>query len=556
MNKKLIALITAAAFVLFEAGCTVHQVVREPVEALAGKKDVTVIGLYLKSGQEIKFPEKRPGRLFGGQVRGPRWVTREFAASEIASLNRDERQNIIGITTKAGEQFVRNDDNGGLIRQEMDGRVHLGYWDGTDTAIPIDECDFLWVRKVDGWGSMLVTLGGIGLAFLGVVGIIALTKESCPFIYSFDGHEYVFDAEPYGGATSRGLLRTEWCRLEHLRAVDGLYRLRLTNEVDETQHTDELRLVVVDHPAGTGLAADEQGGLHTYSSPRTPLSARDSDGRDLLPFVRTSDWLSWQSRLDDKDPSRAADLRDELIFEFPRPEGARQAKLLFHGGTTLWGSQMLKRFLELYGGEVGRHYQAVDGPGPARAALDAWNLREELYRLWIRVETPSGWKTCGTIVGGGPFMTENRAYPIDLAGVAGDTLRIKLTPPAGFWTINSLAVDYSADQPVRALEIEAAAATGFHGEDIRDLLANTDSRDYAAPDMGDKADLTFLAPPEAPGRARTILAKVSGYYDIHLKAQGEPRRDILTRLSTEPGFPARFALGEYRRWAESLSGRR
>jgi hypothetical protein len=492
MRNKFVVWLTLAAFAFFDFACVVHHVVRETPLAAAGDNGLSVLGVLKKNGEEVTFPKGSAARVVGERVIG-------------SSIN-----------------------------------------------IPLADCDLVWVRRVNPAGTFLATVGGVALVLTGIVAIIALTKESCPFIYSFDGRDYVFDAEPYGGATSKGLQRTEWCGLEHLRAVDGLYKIRLTNEVDETQHTDELKLVVVDHPVGVGLAADEQGGLHTIAAPLRPTAARDAQGRDLLPLVQTRDWISWQSRLDDKDPAKDGNLREELTFEFPRPAGTTRAKLVFNGGTTLWGSQMLKRFLELYGAAVGKHYLALDGSSQARASLDAWNLREELYRLWIRVETGGGWTTRGTIVGGGPFMTEDRVYPLDLAGIPGDTLRIKLTPPAGFWTINSLAVDYSSDQPVRATELEPASAVDPRGADIRDLLARPDGRDYAAPEMGNLAELTFLAPPEVPGLARTVLAKVSGYYDIHLKAQGAPRLDLLNRISSEPGFPARFALGEYRRWMKSL----
>jgi hypothetical protein len=48
-----------------------------------------------------------------------------------------------------------------------------------------------------------------------------------------------------------------------------------------------LELWVVDHPAGTRVVPDIQGKLHTLAAPQAPLSAHDSEGHDLLP------WLAW-----------------------------------------------------------------------------------------------------------------------------------------------------------------------------------------------------------------------------------------------------------------------
>ncbi len=246
------------------------------------------------------------------------------------------------------------------------------------------------------------------------VGIILLTKESCPFIYSYDGARYIFDAEPYGGATCPGLKRTEWCRLEYLKEVNGRYRILLKNEVDETQYTDELKLVVIDHPRGTKIVPDEAGKMHTVAHPLVPVRAYDGKGRNILPLVTQNDWLFWQTRTQEKDPESSKGLKDELVFEFPKPEGARQAKLIFNGCNTLWGSQMLKRSLELYGNKVQDWYAEVNAHGPAFNRMNFWNTREELYRLQIRVETPAGWKSKGAVVGGGPFVSEDKAYILDL----------------------------------------------------------------------------------------------------------------------------------------------
>ena len=46
-----------------------------------------------------------------------------------------------------------------------------------------------------------------------IVGVAAATKQSCPFVYSWDGKQYVFDAEPYGGAITRGLEKDDFSTL-------------------------------------------------------------------------------------------------------------------------------------------------------------------------------------------------------------------------------------------------------------------------------------------------------------------------------------------------------
>ena len=176
----------------------------------------------------------------------------------------------------------------------------------------------------------------------------------------------------------------------------------------------------------------------------------------------------------------------------------------------------------------------------------------DAYRLQIRVETASGWKTKGHFIGGGPFVAEDRVYELDLNDVPGDILRIKLTPPAEFWMINCLAVDYSVDCPVRATEIQAQSGVDSSGQDILSFLAETDGRYLAMPNIGDWAELNFKAPAPIQSLTRSVFLKASGYYDIHLHSEGPCRMDILSRLLTEPGFAVRYSLGEYKKWQAEI----
>ena len=132
--------------------------------------------------------------------------------------------------------------------------------------------------------------------------------------------------------------------------------------------------------------------------------------------------------------------------------------------------------------------------------------------------------------------------------------RIELTPPAGFWMINDLAVDYSDDIPLEPQEIEAVAAVDSNGVDIRPLLASTDDCYFAMPNTGDNAEVVFPVPPSSIGTERTLFLKASGYYDIHMGALGEPQHDTLIKIRREPGYAARYAWGEYLQWQKRKTG--
>jgi hypothetical protein len=137
----------------------------------------------------------------------------------------------------------------------------------------MDQVQRLWVDKEQISTARTIGLvAGVAVGTIVVIAaVVAATKQSCPFVYSWDGTRYVFDAEPYGGAIARGLEKDDYSELGQLREADGRYKLRMTNEVDETQMTNLTELWVVDHPAGTRVVPDIQGKLHTVAARRTCL---------------------------------------------------------------------------------------------------------------------------------------------------------------------------------------------------------------------------------------------------------------------------------------------
>src|ERR1035437_4586926 len=160
----------------------------------------------------------------------------------------------------------------------------------------MDQVQRLWVDKEQISTARTIGLvAGVAVGTIVVIAaVVAATKQSCPFVYSWDGTRYVFDAEPYGGAIARGLEKDDYAELGQLREADGRYKLRMTNEVDETQMTNLTQLWVVDHPKGTRVVPDIDGKLHTVSAPQNLLSTHDAEGHDLLPWLRSTDHLIWE----------------------------------------------------------------------------------------------------------------------------------------------------------------------------------------------------------------------------------------------------------------------
>jgi hypothetical protein len=480
---------------------------------------VILVGLLTLSGCSVRKVQKLP----------------------IATVTQPDKEKIVGITTIKGEEVAFDPPGASIANGTLTGAVKK-----TPYAVRLDQIQRVWVERRE--KSTARTVGLVAVVAIGaiaiVVGVIAATKQSCPFVYSFNGSEYVFDAEPYGGAISRGLEKDDYSELGQLREQDGLYRLKLTNEVDETQFTNLTELWVVDHPAGTRVVPDIQGKLHTVAVPYAPLSAHDAEGHDLLPWLRATDRVIWEPPA---VPDADGNLQSDIVMAFPKPAGAAQAKLVANAATGLWGSYMIKKMVELRGREVGAWYRAMDESKPARDALFAWEAREQLYALKIYVEEPTGWEVRGILPGTGPFISKDRIVNLDVSHVQGDQVRIRIRPPAGFWALNSFAVDYTPDRPISVQTIKPATALD-EGKDVLPDLVGIDDRYVAMPNVGDTADLSFRAPARRAGMERAVFLHSRGFYKLHLSGTGEPDTRTLDAIENVPGAGARFAASRFGQW--------
>ena len=452
------------------------------------------------------------------------------------------RESIVGVTTKSGEAVSFDPPGGTITQNTITAKVKK-----VPYSVPAQDVQRVWIeRRETSTARTIGLVAAIAVASLAlIVGIAAAAKQSCPFVYSWDGTRYVFDAEPYGGAITRGLERDDFSELEHLREQDGAYRLLLTNEVDETQYTNLMELWVADHAPGTRIVADEAGKLYGLSGIQKLSSARDRYGNNLLPWLESTDRRIWEP---DAVAGPDGSLRQEVLLTFPKPDGATQAHLVANAVTGMWGSYMIKKTVELRGRDAQTWLTSLDKNPADAMAVHAWAAREETYRLRIEVEEPTGWELRGTLLGGGPLLAEDRVIPLDVSRVPGPQVRIRMRPPVGFWAFNSFAIAYGVASPVKVTRISAASAQTTGGKDVLPELSAVDDRYYAMPDNIDRAELRFPAPPRAAGLERTVFLHSRGWYQLHLNASGEPDAAKLQQIMAEREGAVKFAVREFAAW--------
>jgi hypothetical protein len=500
MGKKVTAVIALAAFSFFSASCSFQRVqINSDKIRTYGHGEKNIVGVRTRS-EVLDFQNKRPARIVGSAVVGQARRTVSIDPAEIVESRR---------TGKTATVLMTDGQTYNVLDASRDGDLLLCQV-LAPASIPLADIDCIWVKRVDGGKTALNVLAWTVVLPLMVI-LMAITGSE-------DDDETVFDvigdlvsSAPAAGprpkpsvavlfpdpslprmADRREFFATEWAPLASPPDQEGAYRLGYSTGVEGAASLDMAELIVVDHAPGVLIAPDATGMLHSFAAPVPPSKAVDQSGADVAPLLAAKDAKFWES------PGTKAGLkdrtRDELIVEFAKPEGARRAHLVVNATNSIWGAELARRS----GGAEGR---PVYG-------------EQEFTTLKVQVETEGGWQARQLIHGGGPLSPEDVICPLDLTGVEGPTLRLRLAPPAGYWVFDRLAADYTEDAPLEALRVGAAEARDPKGADVLSALAEEDGLAVVLENGRQAVSLTFAPPLLAEGKDRSAFLRTVTSYAV------------------------------------------
>jgi hypothetical protein len=153
------------------------------------------------------------------------------------------------------------------------------------------------------------------------------------------------------------------------------------------------------------------------------------------------------------------------------------------------------------------------GPAPRSGAKPLYR-EGELTGLGVRLETVFGWQTGQVIFAGGPLPAEDAVYWLDLGDVKGTTVRLKLEPPAGYWLIDRLALDFGEDTPVDEILVDAEGVDSPDAAEVLRALTVEDGSTLFLVNPGSQSALAFTAPPPKEGMVRTLFLRTVSCYEM------------------------------------------
>jgi Tfp pilus assembly protein PilF len=404
-------------------------------------------------------------------------------------------------------------------------------------------------------------------------------KGSCPFLYAWNGENFAFVTDllwnsPVGLPVAPGVFAGsdphELVRVDGAQVQDGVYRMRVTEELWEAAYFDAVRLWVVDHPEGVEVASS----LRVVPGERQRVAVLAA--RDLHPVA-----AAWDGK--GEDVTARVHARDEVYAAGYEPGP-------YQGVAKPWTFT----------------FDLGAAPGaPVRLLLDGWifpadaslNLavaqRPDFPYLppRLEVETAKGWETLMPAMGFPAGKTKTMVVDTPTLPPGARRLRIVTSLWLG-WDRIAWTQAPADDVPVVRARLEPRASdlqyrgfsrlvrrspNGPHGYvyedftrsspwipfpgrytrygDVQELLGAVDDRSVIlAP--GDEIALEFDAaglPPVAPGWQRTLFFESNGWDKDADRNTFEARRmePLPFRAMEKYGdpFPDTPKMREYRqRW--------
>jgi hypothetical protein len=268
--------------------------------AVAGRVSAV---LHLDPDGRLDFltlsPEGRLARALNRGRKDYRWLVIRPLANPAAKGDQQNEYKLVNSFAVGGEAEVRS---GALVQKRaMDGPLlHFGLGEQAG----VDVARFVWPNGIPQWEFELAA-GSIAAPGRAVRALQRLSG-SCPFLFTYDGTGMRFVADFMWG-TPLGMHvngmdvgdfpeTTEWLKVGGGQLVprDGYYDVRVHANLWEADYFDRLALVVVDHPPGTEVYADERfpppPPRPYLTTPARPVArAWDHRGEDVTDLVRSID---------------------------------------------------------------------------------------------------------------------------------------------------------------------------------------------------------------------------------------------------------------------------
>ena len=445
-------------------------------------------------------------------------------------------------------RYTRNkngsiDGPGGLVYEIRIQANEAIFYEGTASEgvrvkIPIEniyQLDLL--EHKEAVGIMYKLLGGVAATGAAVITWV-LCCLSCPFIYIQDGDVERFMGEFFSGAVTENMARHDFLPLPGFEPVDGVYELRIANEMEERQYTDLAILEAVEHPADMEVLMTPEGTPILFASPQLPAEAVTDQGTNCEAVMAARDGIAY----DFTDECAEKENFSSLSLAFDKPAGVDQAHVILHVKNTMWSMMMYESFMSMFGS---RYDDYVEHQRDRSAEQKTQWLKDQGQMLEVQLRRAGQWETVHWVNLPGPFSFRSEVVPLDVSNTDEGSVELRLVAGYHFWELDYAAIDYTEQPGMVKTPLALLSAEDELGQDVASHLLEVDGDYLERLFIGADATLKFQAlPAPESGNVHSVFMHAYGYYEPIRAYAGIPNMTELKKFK-EPGHFARFSKEQF-----------
>ncbi len=362
------------------------------------------------------------------------------------------------------------------------------------------------------------------------------TISSCPYISAFDGENYNLQGEIYSASIYQSLQKDDYLPLE-LKAVNGDYNVKISNELQEIQHTDFADLLVVEHNKNVQLLTNPNGKIFSISNPQAPETATLNNNIDVRDELLKKD----NNNCFFKDDQGARHTED-LFITFKNDSKNKSGKLILSGKTSSWVNYLFGEFTKGFGSYYNKW--AKEQEKKPAAELEKWS-NDQNIPLTVSVKTSTGWKEVQKLKAVGPLLDRDMVIPVDLP--ENGPAEFKISCGYLFWELDYAAIDYTHDATFTVNRIKPYEAIDEKGTNVLLTIADPDKQYLVQPNIGNATIVKYKSITPKEGMAQSFFLHSSGFYTHIRNYKGSPKTAFLKSFEQPGAFVAfsrqKFAEG-------------
>ena len=393
--------------------------------------------------------------------------------------------------------------------------------------------NFVDINKIEVYrddpGKSLAAAAGVGIAVT-VVSIAALAVLinaicGCPHVYVNNGESDYYNNTLFTGATSTVLERNDYQIMPDYFPNSNTYNFTIHNEENETQFTNQLALIVVQHDDKTKVYADQKGSVYAIKNPISPFKTVNNAEEDIQDKIMAEDEMSFNF-----DNRSTADYAD-VISTFKKPKNVKDAKLILKVKNSTWSGFVYQEFSKLFGKKY--HNWVIKNAKKPLAEVKE-NMVKAGIPLVVSIKKGEEWVVIEAIDLIGDIAYNTLAIPIDENLISGEDIQIRIRSGFKFWSMDYLAIDFSSQAALSVQHLKPIKAADSSGEDYTVQLSNDDDLYMERLEKSSKVWVRFDGL-KNEGK-RTIILHSKGYYLSTKNYEGQPNKKALEKLKNEVEF--------------------